>query len=343
VNQRGYLLCTRHALPHLIAARGAIVYTSSAAAFIGEPARVAYGMSKAAVNALMRHVASRWGKQACAPTRSRRGSSPPTRTASSCRRLRGARARAGRSERIGEARDVAALVAMLFSARRGVDQRPDDPRRRRSRAELSARRAPAGLPGGVRRGRGSRREHLRGRQDRPSRAIATGARGSRVPTWGGRLLPRASCRSGLESVHPANFSRNSIRYVASLQVDRHWHRSCDPLAHGPQAPRRRARTRRLPARRARALGLAPADAAPLAERLVGLSRDLRESEMRALREGMELGRRAARQRECSPELQRMLEDFAAELQKLDEGLRVLTAFLSRLREQTEISATRTLH
>jgi hypothetical protein len=39
----------------------------------------------------------------------------------------------------------------------------------------------------------------------------------------------------------------------------------------------------------------------------------------------------------------MLEDFAAELQKLDEGLRVLTAFLSRLREQTEISATRTLH
>ena len=91
------------------------------------------------------------------------------------------------------------------------------------------------------------------------------------------------------------------------------------------------------------LGLAPGDAAPLAERLVGLSRDLRERELRALREGMALGRRAARQRECSPELQRMLEDFAAELQKLDEGLRLLTAFLARLREQTEFSPTRTLH
>ena len=91
------------------------------------------------------------------------------------------------------------------------------------------------------------------------------------------------------------------------------------------------------------LGLAPADAAPLAERLVGLSRDLRDSELRALREGMALGRRAARQRECSPELQRMLEDFAAELQKLDEGLRVLTTFLARLREQTAFSPTRTLH
>ena len=117
VNQRGYLLCTRHALPHLIAARGAIVYTSSAAAFIGEPARVAYGMSKAAVNALMRHVASRWGKQgvranAIAPgfvaTDENRKQLPPGFEAHVLAQ--------SRSERIGEARDIAALVAMLFSA-----------------------------------------------------------------------------------------------------------------------------------------------------------------------------------------------------------------------------------
>ena len=117
VNQRGYLLCTRHALPHIIAAKGAIVYTSSAAAFIGEPARVSYGMSKAAVNALMRHVASRWGKEgvranAIAPgfvaTEQNRKQLPPGFEASVLA--------LGRSARIGETRDVAALVAMLFSA-----------------------------------------------------------------------------------------------------------------------------------------------------------------------------------------------------------------------------------
>jgi NAD(P)-dependent dehydrogenase (short-subunit alcohol dehydrogenase family) len=116
VNQRGYLLCTRYALPHLIEVKGAIVYTSSAAAFAGEPARVAYAMSKAAVNALMRHVASRWGKQgvranSIAPgfvyTEQNRVALPPE-------LAKGILARS-RSTRIGEARDVAAMVAMLFS------------------------------------------------------------------------------------------------------------------------------------------------------------------------------------------------------------------------------------
>jgi len=90
------------------------------------------------------------------------------------------------------------------------------------------------------------------------------------------------------------------------------------------------------------LGLAPADAGPLAERLARLSRDLSEREYRALLEGVVLGQRAARSPARSPELSRMLEDFASELQKLDEGLRLLTAFLSRLREQT-LEPARTLH
>jgi NAD(P)-dependent dehydrogenase (short-subunit alcohol dehydrogenase family) len=64
VNLRGYLLCTRHALPALLQrGGGAIVYTSSAAAFMGEPQRVCYGISKSGIHALMRHVASAWGKQ----------------------------------------------------------------------------------------------------------------------------------------------------------------------------------------------------------------------------------------------------------------------------------------
>jgi len=116
VNQRGYLLCTRHALPHIALAKGAIVYTSSGAAFAGEPIRVAYAMSKAAVNALMRHVASRWGKHgvranSIAPgfvyTETNRNSLPPGFAEGMLKHAR--------TPRIGETRDIAAMVAMLFS------------------------------------------------------------------------------------------------------------------------------------------------------------------------------------------------------------------------------------
>jgi NAD(P)-dependent dehydrogenase (short-subunit alcohol dehydrogenase family) len=63
VNQRGYLLCTRLALPPMIErGGGSIVYTGSAAAYLGETTRLAYAMSKAANHALMRHVASRYGR-----------------------------------------------------------------------------------------------------------------------------------------------------------------------------------------------------------------------------------------------------------------------------------------
>ncbi len=61
VNARGATRLTHHAIPHLARRRGAIVYTSSGSVYVGEPARFAYAMSKSALNALMRHVASRWG------------------------------------------------------------------------------------------------------------------------------------------------------------------------------------------------------------------------------------------------------------------------------------------
>jgi NAD(P)-dependent dehydrogenase (short-subunit alcohol dehydrogenase family) len=64
VNARGFYLCTRAALPLLIErGGGSIIYTSSAAANAGSPAQVAYAMSKAAGQALMRHVAARYGPQ----------------------------------------------------------------------------------------------------------------------------------------------------------------------------------------------------------------------------------------------------------------------------------------
>jgi NAD(P)-dependent dehydrogenase (short-subunit alcohol dehydrogenase family) len=64
VNARGFVLCTRHAVPAMIKrGGGAMVYTSSGAAYVGETVRLAYGMSKTAGHALMRHVAQKFGPQ----------------------------------------------------------------------------------------------------------------------------------------------------------------------------------------------------------------------------------------------------------------------------------------
>jgi NAD(P)-dependent dehydrogenase (short-subunit alcohol dehydrogenase family) len=64
VNARGFMLCTKHAVPELLkSGGGSIVYTSSGAAYLGQAGRVAYAMSKSAIHALMRHVATRFGPQ----------------------------------------------------------------------------------------------------------------------------------------------------------------------------------------------------------------------------------------------------------------------------------------
>lgn len=64
INLRGHLFAVRAAIPELQkVGGGALVFTSSGAAYMGEPARVAYAASKAGVNALMRHIAQRWGRE----------------------------------------------------------------------------------------------------------------------------------------------------------------------------------------------------------------------------------------------------------------------------------------
>jgi NAD(P)-dependent dehydrogenase (short-subunit alcohol dehydrogenase family) len=116
VSLRGHLLCTRHALPHLLArGGGALVYTTSAAAFIGEPKRVSYAMAKSGIHALMRHVASRWGKEgiranAIAPGMVRTEANALAPAERFERALRGTRSR-----RLGKPEDIAAVTAMLLS------------------------------------------------------------------------------------------------------------------------------------------------------------------------------------------------------------------------------------
>jgi NAD(P)-dependent dehydrogenase (short-subunit alcohol dehydrogenase family) len=64
VNITGHGLTMRAAIPHMIRAGGGVIANvTSLAAIAGYPGQPAYSSSKAAENALIRHVASRWGKQ----------------------------------------------------------------------------------------------------------------------------------------------------------------------------------------------------------------------------------------------------------------------------------------
>ncbi|MBA4089457.1 MAG: oxidoreductase [Sphingobium sp.] len=119
VNLRGHLLCTRAVLPHLLASQaGAIVYTSSGSARGGEPERPCYAMSKGGLEALMRHVASRWGREGITAN-----VVAPGFTMTQEMQAGGQVPQAvidhflnsGRSFRLGRSEDQAAVAAMLLS------------------------------------------------------------------------------------------------------------------------------------------------------------------------------------------------------------------------------------
>jgi NAD(P)-dependent dehydrogenase (short-subunit alcohol dehydrogenase family) len=114
VNLRGHVLCTRHALPLLVArGGGAIVYTASAAAFVGEPERPSYAIAKSGLTALTRHVASRWGKAGVRANAVAPGLilTPAVRAGTMAGRVL---ARVPHT-RLGEPTDIAAAVAFLMS------------------------------------------------------------------------------------------------------------------------------------------------------------------------------------------------------------------------------------
>jgi len=64
VNVRGTMLVCKYAIPHMIeGGGGTIVNTSSGSGLAGDLVRAAYGVSKAAINALTQYVATQYGKQ----------------------------------------------------------------------------------------------------------------------------------------------------------------------------------------------------------------------------------------------------------------------------------------
>jgi NAD(P)-dependent dehydrogenase (short-subunit alcohol dehydrogenase family) len=117
VNLRGHLLVARHSVPHLLQrGGGAMVFTSSGASFTGGPERAAYAVSKAGVNSLVRHVASRWGKEGVrangvAPGLVRTGRALGNFDEASLQEF----VAQTRSTRLGTGDDIAALVAFLLS------------------------------------------------------------------------------------------------------------------------------------------------------------------------------------------------------------------------------------
>ncbi len=117
VNLRGHLLCARHALPALLQrGGGSLVFTSSGAAFMGEPQRLAYAISKNGLHGIVRHVATRWGKQGVRANAVAPGlvMTEPARAMLTVEQ-REAVLGITRSSRLGEPRDIAAAVAFLMS------------------------------------------------------------------------------------------------------------------------------------------------------------------------------------------------------------------------------------
>jgi len=119
VNLTGYLLAVRNTLPHMLKTGGSVVLTSSSDSFDSPPTRVAYPVTKYALHALCRHVAARWGPDGIrcnvvvpglVPRRLPDGSFPPERVAFYSRYEADTP-----SPRLGEPRDIAAMVRFLLS------------------------------------------------------------------------------------------------------------------------------------------------------------------------------------------------------------------------------------
>lgn len=116
VNLSGFMYGIRHAVPHLISSGGgSIVNTVSEAAFIGEPVRLAYATTKAAITALSRNTASRYGKDNVRSNCVAPGFVMTEGTANMPQPLLEAMVTELPLTRLGQPGDIAAMAAFLLS------------------------------------------------------------------------------------------------------------------------------------------------------------------------------------------------------------------------------------
>jgi NAD(P)-dependent dehydrogenase (short-subunit alcohol dehydrogenase family) len=117
VGLTGFFLIARHAIPHLVAAGGgAMVGTGSGAIYAGEPVRVAYATAKTGMTAIVRHVASRYGREGVRANLVTPGLVLGDEAVAALADERRTKLlKVGRTNRLGEATDIANAVAFLLS------------------------------------------------------------------------------------------------------------------------------------------------------------------------------------------------------------------------------------
>ena len=116
-NTRGALLLARHAIPKMVErGGGSIVNISSGTSTIGESTRVAYGVSKAAVNQLTRHLAARYGREGIRANAIAPGFIlTDTALSNVPEEIRARLAASNPTRRLGQPADIANVVAFLLS------------------------------------------------------------------------------------------------------------------------------------------------------------------------------------------------------------------------------------
>ena len=117
VNVVGTAMLLRAVLPHLLEqGSGSIVLTSSDAAVIGEAERPAYAASKAGVNSLCRHIATRWGREGIRCNTVSPGFVLTEQLdANMSQKMKDWMLKGARSPRHGAPQDIAGAVAFLLS------------------------------------------------------------------------------------------------------------------------------------------------------------------------------------------------------------------------------------
>jgi NAD(P)-dependent dehydrogenase (short-subunit alcohol dehydrogenase family) len=117
VGLTGFLLVARHAIPRMLErGGGGIVGTASGAIYAGEPMRVGYATAKTGMTAIIRHIASRWGREGIRANVVAPGIVPADGAESTLDQAALDRMmRLGRSHRIGRPSDIAGMVTFLLS------------------------------------------------------------------------------------------------------------------------------------------------------------------------------------------------------------------------------------